>query len=147
MTDPLKNIRELLASQSLGVLSTHRGGAPYASLVAVVASLDLRELYFVTTRGTRKFANLSADRRAAMLIDSRTNRTADFTEAIAVTALGTTEELRGEERGRALAIYLARHPHLGEFAASPSSALVRLQVTSYYLVQRFQDVTEYHFPP
>jgi nitroimidazol reductase NimA-like FMN-containing flavoprotein (pyridoxamine 5'-phosphate oxidase superfamily) len=58
-------------SQPLAVLATHNKGQPYGSLVAFAATHDLDYLIFSTTRSTRKFANLSADPRVAMVIDNR----------------------------------------------------------------------------
>ena len=43
---------ELLAIQTLGVLSTHDQGQPYATLVAFAAAPDGREILFVTGRET-----------------------------------------------------------------------------------------------
>jgi nitroimidazol reductase NimA-like FMN-containing flavoprotein (pyridoxamine 5'-phosphate oxidase superfamily) len=142
--DIQKLLRELFASQNLAVLATHSQQQPYASLVAYVASEDLRNLYFVTPKSTRKFANLMSDGRVAVLINNSTNQSADFHQAIAVTAVGDAEEISGPARERQLTDYLARHPYLEEFAKSPTCALVRVTVRSYYLVRNFQQVMEYH---
>jgi len=53
-----RNLRKLLRSQLLAVLSTQNQGQPYASLVAFASSDDLKSLYFATSRSTRKYANL-----------------------------------------------------------------------------------------
>jgi len=140
-------LRELFATQPLAVLSTDGDSRPYASLVAFAASSDLRRLYFATSRDTRKYANLRANSRVALLVDNRTNRIDDFTSAVAATALGDSRELTGTERADAERLYLTRHPHLQEFVSSPSCALVEVTVTSLYLVSRFQNVTEFHFRP
>ena len=79
-------LREMLESQLLGVLGTHHDGEPYTSLVGFAATPDLEQLLFATGRATRKHANLAADSRASMLVDNRSNRPADFTEASAATA-------------------------------------------------------------
>lgn len=142
--DIQKLLRELFASQNLAVLATHSQQQPYASLVAFVASEDLRHIYFVTPKTTRKFANLMADGRVAVLINNSTNQSADFHQAIAVTAVGDAEEITGPERERQLTDYLAKHPYLEEFAKSPTCALVRVTARSYYLVRNFQQVLEYH---
>ncbi len=140
-----KLLQDLFASQRLAVLGTCENGQPYASLVAFAVSADLRGLLFVTSRTTRKYRNLKADNRVSMLMDNRSNHIGDFSQGMAVTALGTAEELSSEERAAGLTLFLAKHPALQEFAASPSSALVRVGVRSYYLVRGFQDVREYHF--
>ena len=134
---------ELFSSQKLAVLGTHRLGQPYGSLVAFAATPDLKNLLFATTRASRKFANLRADSRVSMVLDSRSNRVADFRKAVAATALGQAKEIRGEGRKKFAALYLAKHPHLEEFVSSPSCALVRIRVEVYYLVRRFQNVMEW----
>ena len=144
-TDTIRqNLKELLSSQNLAVLSTHQEGQPYASLVAFVATEDLRYIFFVTPKTTRKFDNLSSDSRVAMLINSSQNQTADFHQALAVTAVGSAEEITGDEKEKYLQFYLARHPYLQDFARSPTCALVRVTARSYYLVKNFQNVMELH---
>jgi nitroimidazol reductase NimA-like FMN-containing flavoprotein (pyridoxamine 5'-phosphate oxidase superfamily) len=138
-----KILLELFSSQKLAVLGTHQSGQPYGSLVAFAATPDLRGLVFATTRATRKFANLQADSRVSMVLDNRSNRAADFRKAVAATALGRAKEVRGKERKKLAKLYLAKHPHLREFVASPTCALVRIRVEVYYLVWRFQNVFEW----
>jgi nitroimidazol reductase NimA-like FMN-containing flavoprotein (pyridoxamine 5'-phosphate oxidase superfamily) len=137
-------LRDLCASQKLAVVSTHSGGQPYASLVAFVASDDLRHIFFVTARTTRKFANLTKDPRVAVLINSSTNAESDFHEAVSITATGIAEEIEGSERQGILKLYLSKHPYLVDFAKSPSCALIRVAARSYYMVQNFQKVMELH---
>lgn len=137
-------IRNLFASQNLAVLATQSQEQPYASLVAFVATNDLKCLYFVTPKTTRKFANLVINPQVAVLVNSSTNQTADFHRAISVTAVGEAEEITAADREQLLPLYLAKHPYLVEFAKSPTSALVRVTVRSYYLVKNFQKVLEFH---
>ena len=144
-TDTIRqNLQELFSSQKLAVLSTHQDGQPYASLVAFVATEDLKHIFFVTPKTTRKFDNLATDRRVAMLINSSQNKAADFHQALAVTAVGSAEEITGDEKETYLQFYLARHPYLQDFAKSPTCALVRVTARSYYLVKNFQNVMELH---
>ena len=137
-------VSDLLRDQNLGVLSTDRSGHPYASLVGFVAGDDLRYIYFVTTRATRKYGALTSNHRVAMLIDNRANRFRDFRDAIAVTAIGEAEEIAKEENRPTVKAYLEKHPHLSDFMAAPTSALVRIEVSTYYVVTRFQHVMELH---
>jgi heme iron utilization protein len=135
-------IRQLLESQKLAVLSTQNHGQPYSNLIAFAATDDLKYLLFATTRATRKYANLMADPRVALLMDTRQNDIADFAKAAAVTALGKTWELHGAERQQFLATYLEKHPYLGEFVAAPTCALLRVKVEKFIVVRRFQEVRE-----
>ena len=137
-------LKDLCTSQKLAVVSTHSGGQPYASLVAFVASDDLRHIFFVTARTTRKFANLKKDPRVAVLINSSSNAESDFHEAVSITATGVAQEIKGSERQGILERYLSKHPYLDDFARSPSCALIRVAARSYYMVQNFQKVMELH---
>jgi len=137
-------IRELFESQKLAVLATQNEGQPYANLVAFAASYDLKSLYFATARATRKYANIEADARVTVLIDNRSNQDSDFSQAAAVTATGSAKEVVDSKRDAVLTIYLAKHPMLEEFVRSPSCALLKVQVETYYLVRRFQNVMELH---
>jgi hypothetical protein len=138
----LSVIRGLLESQKLAVLATQNHGQPYSNLIAIAATADLKYLLFATTRATRKYANLMADPRVALLVDNRQNDIADFVEAAALTALGKAWESQGVERQRFLEVYLAKHPNLQEFVAAPTCALLRVKVDKYIVVRRFQDVQE-----
>ena len=140
--ETLAVIRNLLESQRLAVLSTQDHGQPYSNIVAIAATDDLRYLLFATTRATRKYANLMADSRVAVLVDNRRNDPSDFAEAAALTALGKAWELQGVERQQFLKIYLDKHPYLEEFVGAPTCALLRIKVEKYIVVTRFQDVRE-----
>ena len=140
-------LRGLLSTQRLAVLSTHAGGQPYASLVAFACSDDLRFLYFVTPRTTRKFSNLQNDCRTALLITSSANQETDFHEAMAVTVVGSAGEISGPEKEAALERYLGKHPYLEAFARSPTCAFVQVHARTYILVKNFQHVMELHLEP
>jgi len=142
-----KRLGELFDSQKLAALSTHHDGQPYASLVAFYADDDLTHIYFVTPKTTRKYANLTADNRVAVMVNSATNQTSDFHQAISVTAVGKAKDVDGADKKRILTQYLIKHPHLEDFVRSPTCALVRVDVESYYIVKHFQHVTELHLKP
>lgn len=138
---------ELFRSQNLAALSTHHDGQPYASLVAFYAADDLKHIYFATPKTTRKFSNLSADNRVAVMVNSSINQLSDFHRAISVTAVGNAEVVAESEKEPILNRYLARHPHLEDFVRAPTCALVGVSVKTYYLVKNFQNVMELHLEP
>ena len=142
-----ERLGKLFGSQNLAALSTHHDGQPYASLVAFYADEDLKHIYFVTPKTTRKYANLTADNRVAVMINSSTNQASDYHQAISVTAVGKAKDVDGGDKKRILTQYLTKHPHLEDFVRSPTCALVRVDVESYYLVKHFQHVTELHLKP
>jgi nitroimidazol reductase NimA-like FMN-containing flavoprotein (pyridoxamine 5'-phosphate oxidase superfamily) len=138
------DLTDLMNSQNLGVLATHDHGQPYTSLVAYASSRDLKEILLVTGKSTRKYANLVSDPRAAMMFDSRSNQPSDIAEAMAATATGSLEIVSGDEALQLMSIYLEKHSHLTDFARSLSTVLIKLNVSCYYVVNRFQNVVELH---
>lgn len=138
-------LKELCHRQPLAVLATAAGAAPYANLVAVVFSLDLRRLYFATSRATRKWQNLSDNPQVSLLLDNRSNQVADFTDAAAATVLGTAREMTGMDRTEGQNLYLAKHPHLAGFLAAPGCALFEVSIARIYLATHFQEVRQFDF--
>lgn len=142
--DLAQKLAHLLTEEPLAVLSTCGGHQPYASLVAFAATSDSSHIVFATPRPTRKYANLVANAKLAMLIDNRSNRASDFRQAMAVTAMGSVREVRKARNSRLIRLYLEKHPQLEGFVWSPTCAVLDIRVESYYIVERFQHVTEVH---
>jgi hypothetical protein len=112
-------------------------------VVAFAEADNLRSLLFVTDRGTKKYSNSIANKRVAVLVDSRTNQASDLSKAIAITALGTIEEVATDNKDYLSGIYLSKHPQLEDFLHKPSNALLRVAVTDY-VVASFESVRHLH---
>ena len=138
-----EKIAGLLGSQQLAVLSTQRDGQPYSSLMAYAFTPELANIVVATGKSTRKHQNLMQESRVSLLIDNRSNTENDFHAAMAVTVIGKAQFIEQSERPEFEKIYLQRHPYLEEFLASPTTAFVKIAVSHYVLVSRFQDVLEY----
>ena len=137
-------LKDLFSSQRLAVLATQSRGRPYGNLVAFMATDDLKHLLFATTRATRKFVNISKNPKVAMVVDNRSNEESDFHQAAAVTATGVVKEIMGPEKARFQKLYLSKHPYLKDFVSSPTCALLKVEVETYTIVNRFQNVMELH---
>ncbi|MGC8602657.1 MAG: pyridoxamine 5'-phosphate oxidase family protein, partial [Desulfomonilaceae bacterium] len=133
-------LRNLFSSQRFGALATLEPTHPYLNLVAFAATHDLKNILFATTRTTRKYSNIATQSGVAMLVDNRSNEASDLRRAIAVTVIGTAIELEENEKTDSERIYLVKHPQMKEFLASPTTALIKLNVDYYYLVTRFQNI-------
>ena len=134
MSNPLEAkelIRQIVESQRFAVLATQFEGQPYSNLVAFAEAEDLSSLLFVTSRNTRKYSNTLASKKVAVLVDSRTNQASDLNNAIAITALGTIEEVAADNKDYLSGIYLSKHPQLKDFLHKPSNALMKVAVTDY----------------
>jgi heme iron utilization protein len=143
--DPLNTkdqLGEFFSSQHLAALSTYGNSQPYCNLVAFVSSEDLRCLIFATSRETRKYMNIQGGPQVSLLIDNRSNQVSDFRNAQAITVIGRAKEATGQKREEFMEMYLGKHPYLRDFALSPTSALIVVEVERYIIVSRFQNVME-----
>lgn len=141
----MKLLRRLCSEQQLAVLATDSASGPYTSLVAVAITPDQRKIFFATSRGTRKWVNLSDNPKVSILIDNRNNQVKDFSQAAAATFLGKAEELSETDRESGVLIYLSRHPQMAKFIESPDTALFCVNVSAIYFVTQFQKIKEYIF--
>ncbi|HAE22939.1 MAG TPA: pyridoxamine 5'-phosphate oxidase family protein [Spirochaetaceae bacterium] len=134
-------IKGLLHSQLYGVLSTQgEGGLPHASIIAFASADDLSSLVFATPRNTRKYAYMLARDRVAFFIDDRRARKEEIMDVSGLEAQGRVRELLGREREDYRGIFLARHPDMASFVDAPGSALMRLSIERYDMVDHFQHV-------
>lgn len=136
-------VRSLLGSQRFAVIATQSEGQPYSNLVAFAEADNLRSLLFVTSRDTKKYSNTVANKRVAVLADNRTNQASDLNRAIAITALGTIEEVATDDKDYLSRVYISKHPQLEDFLRNPSNALMRVAVTDY-IVASFGIVRHLH---
>lgn len=133
-------IKKIFAAQRFAVLATQSEGQPYSNLIAFAEVDNLRSLIFVTSRDTRKYKNIQAGKKVAVLIDSRTNQPSDFNSAVAITTLGTIEEVT-DNKEYLSRIYLSKHPELKDFFYKPINALMKVTVTDY-IVATFEGVRQ-----
>jgi len=145
-TDPSleKKLKELFSSQKLGILATQQKKSPYTSLIAFACSDDMRHIVFATPKTTRKFENMISNSHVSFFVDNRSNKPADFRKAIGVTAVGSVRQIRKNKHSRLMTLYLRKHPQLESFLGSYLCAFLCIDVNSFYVVERFQNVTEVH---
>jgi len=136
-------IDDLLSEQPLAVLSTQRNGQPYSSLMAFAHTSDLGVIVVATGKSTRKYQNIIRDARVSLLVDNRSNNEEDFHAAAALTVLGVAKNIESDERDALETIYLKRHPYLKKFLNAPTTSFIKIEVRSYLMVSRFQNVMEY----
>lgn len=135
-------IAKVLERSPLGVLATCGPDGAHTSLVGMAFTEGLDRAMFVTTRTSRKYTDLVTTPRVSILMDDRRNEVTDFRDASAVSVSGMAREAMGDECDLLGAIYLERHPHLKDFLAAPTTALVVVDVRRLSMVTRFQKVME-----
>jgi nitroimidazol reductase NimA-like FMN-containing flavoprotein (pyridoxamine 5'-phosphate oxidase superfamily) len=136
-------IRRLLTSELFAVLATQGEGQPYTSLISFAVTRDLKHLLFSTSQETRKYHLLIKSPQVAMMVDDRSQRTPAINQISAVTITGKSHLLESPVNHWA-ALLLDKHPYLKNFLESPSTVLVVVDVYRYFLVRRFQEVSEWN---
>jgi len=107
-----------LRQHRLAVLSTVCEGAPQAALVGIAVT-DALEIVFDTIIGSRKFANLLADPRVALVAGW------DYGQTVQVE--GTAEPIADEELAAYKDVYFAVWPDGRERERWPDIAYVRVR--------------------
>ena len=133
----------MLKNQFFCVLATQSNDKPYCSLVSYAVSNNYKEIIFPTLRNTSKYNNLKQNPNISLLIDTRTNRKNDLTDAQALTVLGTANEINKKLYENYYEIYLNKHPDLKDFVTNRDCSLITIKVCKYILVSNFQNVIEY----
>ncbi len=135
-----KQIKKILRSQLYGVLATSYDNQPYTSLLAFVASHDIKTIYVATGRNTHKFQNVHKNEKVAFFIDTRSNDNFDVGTAYALTVFGRAKATHKNESTQIKKLYLQRHPQLESFIQSKNVEFLQIKISSFSFVERFQNV-------
>jgi len=128
-------VRELFASQALGILATQAPAQPYCNLVAFTPSDDLKTLLIATPRFTAKYNNLLEHPGVSLLVDNRCGASPDFTGGIVVNCIGRAAAVAEAEFERARQRHFGRHAALRAHLDGPDCALVRIAVERYVIAR------------
>lgn len=135
-----KQIKRILQSQLYGILATSYKNQPYISLLAFIASKDMKSIYVATGRNTHKFQNVNENDKVAFFIDTRENNNLDVSSAYALTVFGTAKEINKKKNTQIKKLYISRHPQLDSFIHSQNVEFLQIKISSFSLVERFQNV-------
>ena len=133
------DLTEFIRARRFAVMASVSGErAPQAALVNYAATPDL-ELVFDTTNATRKWANLHANPRIALVIGWEGSETVQYE--------GVADEPEGAERERLVALYLEAFPESVAHREWPGITWFRVKPrwirhSSYY---RPRSITEFSF--
>ena len=139
--DFCKKIKSITDETRFAVLATESNGHPYTNLVGFLLSKDLKNLYFFTSKNTRKHKNILNNPNICLLIDTRDKFTDKTFLITAITIIGKAEVME-DVPGSIVDKYLEKNVELKDFTESSFNVLVKVNVTRYILVDRFQEVIE-----
>ncbi len=136
--DVVKMVKDLVETQTRGVLATAGESGAYASLMAYVSVNGGQGMAFATERDTQKYRNLGRDQDVAMLIDNRSDENTAPDDIMTATAIGSADPVLAEcdddMRGR----LAESHPRLKQFLMEDNCVVFTLNVSTYRVVGHFQ---------
>ncbi len=137
-TQTLSNkIKKILDSQTFAVLCTQKNGHLHSCLITYVITDDVKTLYFATPKDTKKFEHLQNNGEVSLLIDNREDHPRNINEISAITITGRAKILEEEnEISKWKTRLVEKYPDLNEFANDPATAIVRIDVSDYKLVNK-----------
>ena len=142
-----REILQLLLQHDTGVLATYSGESPYTSLMSIDFLSEDDCIVFPTLHDTHKYTNMRRDSHVSLLLDNRSKSGKRFDELYALTIVGMAREVEVAVYPIYKEKFLKRHPHLAEFLSNPQTALIQVTPIRAILVEEFQKIREFEFPP
>lgn len=131
----LDSVKELLQDNALCVLCTAGEGIPHCSLMTYVLSEDLKTVYMVTFRDSRKYRNLLENSTVSLLIDNRQRLAFSSEEPVAsITFEGIHKQLNPVEGERARLHFADRHVELNEILKNPDCVIFGIELKTFLLL-------------
>jgi nitroimidazol reductase NimA-like FMN-containing flavoprotein (pyridoxamine 5'-phosphate oxidase superfamily) len=131
----LDKVKEMLLDNSLCVLCTVSNDLPYCSLMTYVLSDDLKTLYMVTDRKSRKFRNLLENSAVSLLVDNRQKLAFPSDETVAsVTFEGVLRHLDPLETENVRKQMTVRHGELADILNNYDCVIFGIELKSFLLL-------------
>lgn len=131
----LDRVNEMLIDNSLCVLCTVSGDLPYSSLMTYVLSDDLKTVYMVTVRESRKYRNLLENPKVSLLVDNRQNLASTSDETVAsITFEGILKHLEPLETEVVRIQLVDRHGELKEILKNPDCVIFGIELKTFLLL-------------
>lgn len=137
----LERMKDIVKGNDLCVLATVSEGKPHCSLMSYITDDECSEIYMISHKQTKKYANLTANPIVSLLIDTRGEERGQ--KRIYIKALTISGEFQTiNDPGKKDLIhekFLRRHPHLGIFLNDPGAELFSIKIKSFQLLDGVKD--------
>jgi nitroimidazol reductase NimA-like FMN-containing flavoprotein (pyridoxamine 5'-phosphate oxidase superfamily) len=138
----LERMKDIVKRNDLCVLATVSGGKPHCSLMSYLSDEKGREIYLVSHKQTKKYANLMENPMVSLLIDTREEEKGR--KRIHVKTLTVSREFQTikdlGEKDLIRTKFLKRHPHLADFLNSPQADIFSIRIRSFELLHGVKDI-------
>lgn len=144
LTKIIKRTKEIFDQEAFAVLATNSESEAYTCLISFATDEDLTTLVFATPVGTKKFNMIKQDGNVSILIDNRSTSEDDINEIVAITSVGKARILHDQEEIETWSNVLTeKQTYLTDFVCADTTALILVDIDTYYYVSRFQESFEW----
>ena len=137
----LEKMKELVKANDLCVLATVSQGRPHCSLMSYISDEDGHEIFLISDKTTKKYANLMENPVVSLLIDTREEEKGQ--RRIYIKALTVSGEFQtiddSVKKGLIREKFLKRHPHLIDFLNDPGAEIFSIKTKSFQLLDGVKD--------
>jgi len=137
----LEKMKELVKTNDLCVLATVSEGRPHCSLMSYISDEDGHEIFLISNKTTKKYANLMENPVVSLLIDTREEEKGQ--RRIYIKALTVSGEFQtiddSVKKGLIREKFLKRHPHLIDFLNDPGAEIFSIKTKSFQLLDGVKD--------
>jgi nitroimidazol reductase NimA-like FMN-containing flavoprotein (pyridoxamine 5'-phosphate oxidase superfamily) len=137
----LEKMKNIVKANDLCVLATVSGGKPHCSLMSYISDDEVHEIYLVSHKKTKKYANLMENPMVSLLIDTREEEKGQRRIYIkALTVSGEFQTINDPvKKGFIREKFLNRHPHLIDFLNDPGAEIFSIKTKSFQLLDGVKD--------
>jgi nitroimidazol reductase NimA-like FMN-containing flavoprotein (pyridoxamine 5'-phosphate oxidase superfamily) len=137
----LEKMKDLVKANDLCVLATVSDGKPHCSLMSYISDEGGHEIYLISHKQTKKYANLMENPTVSLLIDTREKEKGKrrvFINALTVT--GEFQTIKDVEKKKIIqSKFLKRHSHLTDFLNDPNAEIFSIRIKSFQLLEGIKD--------
>jgi general stress protein 26 len=137
----LEKMKDIVKGNDLCVLATVSEGKPHCSLMSYVSEEEGDEIYLISHKQTKKYANLMANPTVSLLIDTREEEKGQRRIDIkALTVIGEFQTIKDQTKKSLIhANFLKTHPHLTDFLNDPGAEIFCIKIRSFQLLDGVKD--------
>jgi general stress protein 26 len=137
----LEKMKDIVKGNDLCVLATVSEGKPHCSLMSYITDDECSEIYMISHKQTKKYANLTANPIVSLLIDTREEERGQRRMDIkALTVIGEFQTIKDQTKKSLIhAKFLKIHPHLTDFLNDPGAEILSIKIRSFQLLDGVKD--------
>jgi nitroimidazol reductase NimA-like FMN-containing flavoprotein (pyridoxamine 5'-phosphate oxidase superfamily) len=138
----LERVKGIVRRNDLCVLATVSEGKPHCSLMSYVTDDECSEIFMISQKQTKKYANLMETPFVSLLIDTREEEKSQRRYDIkALTVIGEFQTIKDQTKKSLVhAKFLGKHLHLKDFLNDSGAEIFSIKIRSFQLLDGLKDI-------